>query len=114
MSTGEDEGLQTLWSAIDSFLERSRCAGSPAESGSSYWLARPVMTTAELRALASLKAAPWCAETLACRLDRDLAGTLQFLQALEAVGIVERDRDQYVLALAVTRYLEAYLGDGGA
>jgi predicted transcriptional regulator len=80
-------------------LERSRA----------FWNSRPYLTTAEIRALADLVEGPVCAETFACRLGRDLVDTQCFLDALVAIGLLERGGDGYSVTPATRLYLETFV-----
>jgi len=85
--------------ALDSCLER----------GLAFWRCRTSITSAEIDMLARLMTNPTCAETVAHQLGRDLATTQDFLDALIAVGVVERQGDRYHTTAAASQYLQAFL-----
>ena len=108
-----DLDLAALYSQIDMFLNESRdeeAVPDPClERGLALWRCRTSITAAEVDMLASLMASPGCAETVARRLGRDLATTQDFLDALVAVGVVERRGDRYYATAATKQYLQAFL-----
>ncbi|MBV9280919.1 MAG: hypothetical protein JOZ41_12630 [Chloroflexi bacterium] len=108
-----DRDLAALCTQIEHFL-RGRASDPAApdrslERSRAFWNARPYLTAAELGVLAELVAGPSPAELLACRLGRDLADTQDFLDALVAIGVLERGGDCYAATPATRLYLKAFV-----
>jgi len=103
----------SLHSQIDMFLSEARqermALDSCLERGLAFWRCRTSITSAEIDMLARLMTNPTCAETVAHQLGRDLATTQDFLDALIAVGVVERQGDRYHTTAAASQYLQAFL-----
>jgi hypothetical protein len=98
-----------LCSEIDAFLQDCCSTGSPPQQGFAYWNSRPSITRAEIEVLDSLGEGPQDAAALACRLERDLQTTLDFLEALVAIGILKRRGDRYTTSTATRLYCQAVL-----
>jgi predicted transcriptional regulator len=64
---------------------------------------------AEIQALAALVEGPLCAERLACGLGRELIATQEFLDALVAIGVLEREGEGYAATPAARMYLQTFV-----
>lgn len=103
-----------LHAAIDTFLRenaRRKEGGDPEmEPDLVFWRHHPVIDASEINLLRSLWKRPERAETAAQLLDRDLAATQDFLQALVAVGMLELRVDRYHVTPPTALYLRS-VGD---
>jgi hypothetical protein len=104
--------LATLHAEISAFLHRTSSAQSDAESDRSreYWRSRPFVTAAEVEALACLADEPASAAAMAGRLGKTAADTQALLDALTAVGLLERQGDRFAATQVTKEYLRGYLG----
>ncbi len=105
-----DLELASLFLELERFLHGAGPeAGVPAARPDhirAFWDSRPYITTSELEALAELLGAPLPAEAVALRLRRDLEDTRVFLDALAAVGVLDRAGDRYSATPATGLYLK--------
>lgn len=92
-----------LFDAIDAFLCGERTEARAPEYRS-FWDTRPSISRDEIEMLIDLSRQARCAEAIACRLARDVASTQELLDALEAIGVVERCGSQYKATTATALY----------
>ena len=104
-----DLELASLFLELERFLHGGGPeAGAPEARPDhirAFWDSRPYITTSEMEVLALL-AGPSPAEAVALQLGRDLADTRVFLDALVAVGVLDRAGDRYSATPATGLYLE--------
>jgi predicted transcriptional regulator len=99
-----DEGeTGCLFDAIDAFL-CGRRSEARAQGCRSFWDTRSSISRDEIEMLIDLSRQAHCAEAIASRLARDAASTQELLDALEAIGLVERCGAQYRATTATALY----------
>lgn len=102
--------LQSLFAEVENILHEA--ARPPVESepspgrGLAFWRNRPWISAAEIDLLATLADNPLRAETVAHVLGQDLVATQDFLGALVAIGVLEKEGDYYQATMATKRYLQ--------
>ena len=94
-----------------------RAAPDPApilQLGLGFWASKTLLSAVELGVFTELAHEPLDAETLRARLGLHRRGTLDFLDALVALGMLQRDQGGYVdtpaTALFLDRESPAYIG----
>ncbi|HEX2313494.1 MAG TPA: methyltransferase [Thermomonospora sp.] len=85
------------------------------ETGLSFWKSRVLLSAIELGVFGALREGPLTAERLTERLKLDGRGVRDFLDALVAMGMLDRDDDGYRTSAASARFLdeerqETYVG----
>lgn len=102
-----------LYAQIDNFLReaaRQHLVPNPcSERRLAFWRCHTSLTASEIDMLATLMRSPARAETVAHLLGRNLAATAEFLDALEAIGVLERRGNRYHTTPATEQYLQAFL-----
>jgi hypothetical protein len=102
---------ESLFSSIDNFLRS--CQVVPKDgAGQDYWQEHPCISAAEIEMVKGLGCRALGVEELAHMLRRDGACTQRFLEALVAIGILERAGDRYAATPAARLYFWA-VAEGG-
>jgi hypothetical protein len=96
----------SLLSSIDTFLRSCR-AGAGDGGSHEYWQEHPHISAAELEMVSRLGCGSLDVEDLAQMLQRDTACTQRLLDALVAIGVLERDGDRYAATPAARLYCRA-------
>lgn len=78
------------------------------DAGPAYWREQPTITGVEMAVISSLVTSPEPAEAIAELLARNLSATRHFLDALVAVGVLERRGELYQATRATEEYLRAF------
>jgi hypothetical protein len=108
-----DPDLAALHLRIRDFLKQTALEDTSreprsAESGRDFWRSHPYITRREMGLLAELAEKPLCVVEFARRLGRTLYETRKFLDALVAIGVLDRDADRYSANPATILYLGTF------
>lgn len=105
--------LDRLLTGINDFLARGRCAssdvvvGGSVDPASTYWHTTPRITKREIDMLRRLERGPLPLGVIASLLGRTSESARELLDALAAIGVVERAAGGYRNSAATNRYLQA-------
>ncbi|MGI8825944.1 MAG: methyltransferase family protein [Chloroflexota bacterium] len=100
-----------LFSEIDAFLHECAGKSTSARQSFAFWTSRPYITRAEIDMLAMLAHGPLDALALARHMKCKIQGTQDLLDALVAVGILERHGKLYAATASTALYCQAFRPD---
>lgn len=105
--------LEPLYAEITTFLRGHNCRPTPLDSGKNgdptFWRDHSTITDQEITMLAALAKRPAPIQVVADILGRDFTVTQEFLDALVAIGVLERAGDLYGTTRATRLYLQAIM-----
>lgn len=103
--------LEPLYGEITTFLRGHSCRPTPLDSGKNggptFWRDHSTITDQEITMLAAVAKRPAPIQVVADILGRDFTVTQEFLDALVAIGVLERAGDLYGTTTATRLYLRA-------
>lgn len=107
-----EANLALLVHDIEAYLHRERPSISDrtphGDTGTcgAYWSGRAQITLAEINMLAMLEYGPLCIDEMASILGRNRDSTRELVEALVAIGVVDRESGGYSTSPAAHLYLQ--------
>lgn len=105
------QALEPLYAEITTFLGGHSCQPTRLDSGKNgdltFWRDHSSITDQEITMLAAVAKRPAPIQAVADILARDFTVTQEFLDALVAIGVLERAGDLYGATAATRLYLQA-------